>query len=245
LACNLWFGEIIWIEQRDIDGGPVAAFGANITAWYNVFGTAADILANAMGDGLMLYRCYVFWGHVKPVMILPTLIYLGSVAMGLTTTVQSANTSFFVGVTVNFGIPWLVLTIVFNILVTGLIVGRLLYVQKKMSTVLGTSVSRKYTGLLSVLVESALPFTALGIVYLAVYIRNLPEELAMADIWGAIVALSPQAIILRVAMGAGWTKDAFDRISTGVELSVVDHTRDGEDTTSTHHSKASHPSMHV
>ncbi|KAF7312205.1 hypothetical protein MIND_00233400 [Mycena indigotica] len=244
-AANLWFGEAMWIEHRDIEGGPVEFFGENIAAWYNTFGTAADVTANVLGDGLMLYRCFIFWGHMKLAMVFPTLIYLASVAMGITTTIQSGlpNGNFFQGVTVNFGIPWLVLTIVFNILVTAMIVARLLWVQNKMSSVLGTDVSKRYTGLLAVLVESALPFTVLGIVYLALYIRNLPEALSLADIWGAVVALSPQAIILRLAVGAGWTKDAFDRVSTGMELSVVNH--GGEEQEESQRSKASHPSSHV
>lgn len=80
-----------------------------------------------------------------------------------------------------------VLTIVFNILVTAMIAVRLLSVHKKMSTVLGTEMTKRYTGLLAILVESALPFTVLGICYLAVYIKDLPEALAFADIWGCFV----------------------------------------------------------
>lgn len=243
LAANLFFGQAMWIEHRDVDGGPVAYFAGNIAAWYNTFGTAADVTANVLGDGLMLYRCFIFWGHVKVAMVLPALIYLASVAMGITTTIQSGlpNGNFFQGITVNFGIPWLVLTIVFNILVTTMIVVRLFSMHKKMESILGAEVSKRYTGLLAILVESALPFTVLGICYLATYIKNLPEALAFADIWGCFVSLSPQAIILRVAMGGGWTKDAFNRLSTGVELSVIDHNA-GDDS---QRSKTSHPSSHV
>ncbi|KAJ7510315.1 hypothetical protein B0H11DRAFT_1183637 [Mycena galericulata] len=224
LASNLFFGQAMWIEHRDVPGGPVAFFGDNIAAWYNTWGTAADVTANVMGDGLMLYRCYVFWGHVRFAMILPLLVYLGSVSMGITTTIQSGlpGGNFFSGVTVNFGIPWLVLTIVFNIMVTAMICGRLLSMHAKGKRVLGAETSKKYTGLLAILVESALPFTVLGIVYLATYIRDVPESLALADIWGCVVALSPQAIILRVAMGAAWTPETFDRIASGIELAPVE-----------------------
>jgi cell division protein FtsW (lipid II flippase) len=34
MACNLFFGQQMWIEHRDVDGGPVAFFGGNIAAWY-------------------------------------------------------------------------------------------------------------------------------------------------------------------------------------------------------------------
>jgi hypothetical protein len=31
-----------------------AFFGENIAAWYNTLGTAADVTANVLGDGLMV-----------------------------------------------------------------------------------------------------------------------------------------------------------------------------------------------
>jgi len=225
LACNLFFGQAMWIEHRDVAGGPVAYFGENIAAWYNTLGTAADVTANVLGDGLMLYRCYVFWGHVRWAMFFPSLVYLASVAMGITTTIQSGlpNGDFFQGITVNFGIPWIVLTIVFNIMVTAMIALRLLAMHAKGKKVLGAETTKRYTGLLAILVESALPFTVLGICYLATYIKEIPESLAFADIWGCFVTLSPQAIILRVAMGAAWTPETFTRISSGIELAPVDN----------------------
>lgn len=55
LAANLFFGQAMWIEHRDVDGGPVAFFAENIAAWYNTFGTAADVTADVLADGLMVY----------------------------------------------------------------------------------------------------------------------------------------------------------------------------------------------
>jgi len=180
-------------------------------------------------------------------MAFPVLLYLGSVAMGITTTIQSGlpNGDFFEGTTVNFGIPWIVLTIVFNILVTLMISVRLLGMHRKVNRIVGKEVTRRYTGLLAILVESALPFTLLGIGYLATYIREVPESLAFADIWGCFVALSPQAIILRVAMGGAWTKETFNRLESGMEMSVIDNNlnNNGEserDTKSAVHSSSSH-----
>ncbi|KAJ7454835.1 hypothetical protein FB451DRAFT_1279543 [Mycena latifolia] len=223
LACNQFFGEAMWIEHRDVDGGPVVFFGTNIADWYNTLGTAADVTANVLGDGLMLYRCYMFWGHIPLAMVFPSLLYLGSVAMGITMTIQSGlpGGDIFHGITVNFGIPWVVLTIVFNILVTAMIAVRLLSMHSQANKVLGTEVTKRYTGLLAILVESALPFTLLGIGYLATYIKQVPESLAFAGVWGAFVSLSPQAIIMRAAMGAAWTRETVSRVSSGIEQQSV------------------------
>jgi hypothetical protein len=222
LACNQQYGLEMWINHRDVEGGPAAYFVENIAIWYNTLGTAADVTANVLGDGLMLYRCYVFWGHVPVAMAFPSLLYLGSVAMGITMTIQSGlpGGDIFHGTTVNFGIPWVVLTIVFNILVTAMIAVRLLSMHSKANKVLGREVTKRYTGLLAILVESALPFTLLGIGYLATYIKEVPESLAFAGIWGCFVTLSPQAIILRVAMDAAWTKETLSRVESGNEQTV-------------------------
>ncbi|KAJ7482630.1 hypothetical protein FB451DRAFT_1029873 [Mycena latifolia] len=222
LACNLYYGQAMWIEHRDVDGGPAVFFTTNIAIWYNTLGTAADVTANVLGDGLMLYRCHVFWGHSRLAMVSPVLLYLGSIAMAITTTIQSGlpGGDFFNGITVNFGIPWLVLTIVFNILVTVMIAGRLLSVQATVNKAVGWPMTKKYTGRLAILVESAMPFTLLGIGYLVTYIRGAPESLSFADIWGCFVSLSPQAIILRVAMGGAWTKETLHSLESAMELSV-------------------------
>ncbi|KAF7333330.1 hypothetical protein MVEN_02348300 [Mycena venus] len=209
MACNLLFGQMMWIEHRDIPGGPMAYFSANIAAWYNTLGTAADVTANILGDGLMLYRCYVFWSTACAwVVVFPALLFLASTAMGIIATVQSGlpDGDFFSGTTVQFGTPWLVLTITFNVVATALIILRLTCVIRGMRDVLARSRAEVYLGVISLLIQSALPFTLLGIGYLIVYVTGAPESLAFASVWGAFVTLSPQAIILHIAMGSVWSK---------------------------------------
>lgn len=53
VATNYAFGDLIWIDGRNIPGGPPVYLANNISAWYNTFGTAADVTANAMADGLL------------------------------------------------------------------------------------------------------------------------------------------------------------------------------------------------
>ncbi|KAJ7815346.1 hypothetical protein B0H13DRAFT_1514060, partial [Mycena leptocephala] len=209
MACNLFFGQQMWIEHRDVDGGPVAFFGGNIAAWYNTLGTAADVTANVLGDALMLYRCYVFWSSTSIwTVAFPALLFLASTSMSIAATIQSGmpGGDFFHGTTVNFTIPWLVLTITFNVLTTSMITFRLFAISRSMRNVLSKERTEVYTGVIAILVESAMPFTLLGIAYLVTYVRMDPEALAFADIWGCFVSLSPQAIILRVAMGSAWSK---------------------------------------
>jgi predicted ferric reductase len=126
-------------------------------------------------------------------------------------TVQSGlpGSDFWHGITVNLLTPWLgkfflrrntgswlispskVLTIVFNILTTSMIAVRLALIRRSMRGVLSKERAEVYTGVIAILVESALPFTLLGIAYLITYVRTDPEALAFADVWGAFVVSHP------------------------------------------------------
>ncbi|KAJ7231651.1 hypothetical protein C8J57DRAFT_1730094 [Mycena rebaudengoi] len=224
MSANLYYGEQMWINHRDFEGGPAAYFGTHISDWYNTFGTAADVTANVLGDGLMLYRCYVFWGSISIwTVAFPALLFLGSATMGIVMTIQSGlpGGDIFHGTAVNFGIPWLVLTIVFNILVTGMIGFRLISLSRSMRNILSKERADVYVGVTAILVESAAPFTLLGIAYLVTYIRNDPEVLAFADVWGMFCALSPQMIILRVAMGSAWSSRTMTQYGSNSGTAVV------------------------
>ncbi|KAF7330354.1 hypothetical protein MVEN_02473700 [Mycena venus] len=226
LASNEFFGQMMWIEHRDFPGGPVAYFTANIAAWYNTFGTAADVTANVLGDGLMLYRCYVFWSSASIwVIAFPALLFLASTAMGIAATIQSGlpGNNFFVDASViNLTTPWLSLTIAFNIITTTMIVLRLFLVSRSMRAVLAKDRAEVYTGVIAILVESAAPFSLLGIGYLITYVRGDPEALWFANVWGSFVALSPQAIILRVSMGAAWSKQTATQYGTNTAVVFTD-----------------------
>lgn len=54
LATNCGLGDLMWIDDRDVPGGPPAYYQNNISDWYNTLGTAADVAALAMADGLMV-----------------------------------------------------------------------------------------------------------------------------------------------------------------------------------------------
>ncbi|KAF7340039.1 hypothetical protein MVEN_01921900 [Mycena venus] len=147
--------------------------------------------------------------------------------------------AFFAGDSVSFGVPYFWMTISLNIITTSLICGRLLAVRSRVRSILGEQYCQTYTGnfhlglsssmlivarhpltgVVAVLLESALPFTILGIVYVISYARNSPYSFAFLQIWADFCAISPQLIILRVAMGKAWSKDTVASVS----VLVFDH----------------------
>ncbi|KAG2062734.1 hypothetical protein BDR04DRAFT_1039857 [Suillus decipiens] len=117
------------------------------------------------------------------------------------------------GLAGRFGISWVALTVSFNIIVTALIASRLLFFHRRARFILSDEQRSTYTGTVAILVESALPFTVLGIAYLVTYIRDTPSEIAVGIIWGNFVVLTPQLIILRIASGFAWSKDTGSSIT--------------------------------
>ncbi|KAG7443415.1 uncharacterized protein BT62DRAFT_935031 [Guyanagaster necrorhizus] len=212
---NMQLGQLMWIQYPDYPGGAPAYFADHSSDWYEIWGTASVSFANIMGDGLLLYRCYIIYNSNIWVVGFPFLVLLASTAMIIITIVQSAvpESTLFFGLPINFAIAWICLTVGFNVIVTALICYRLLSFHKASRETLPSELTNTYTGISAMMLESAAPFTISGIVYVIAFAVKSPSQQVFAGIWGVMVALSPQLIITRVAMGIAWNKDMVDRFS--------------------------------
>jgi len=220
------FLEFMWIDHRDAPGGPLGYLAANSAIWWQTLGTATEQLVNYLGDGLLMYRCFVIYNNNRWVLVFPALLYLGSLSMGIMTLVQSSipGSDFFAGETVNFGVPWAALSVTLNFTLTCLITARILIARRNARKYLQGNGMDVYTGLASILVESSLPFSFLGIVFAITYGKNLDQGPTFLFIWSAFAALSPQFIIFRVATGRAWTREIATNISRGDSM-LFDTTR--------------------
>ncbi|KAJ3813288.1 hypothetical protein F5876DRAFT_35388 [Lentinula aff. lateritia] len=228
MIANSLMGQEMWIEHRNYPGGPVAFWTDNGAVWYNVLGSAADIFGNFMGDALLaivqLYRLYVIFTERWYIVVFPLLVFLASIAFSIMSVVQSAfpGSSFFEGQDIIYAVPWLSLSCSLNAIITILITARLLMARRRIREIMSEDMSNVYTGVIAILVESALPFTVLGIVFAVLLGKNLPEQLALSLTWGYYIGLAPQLIILRVAMGRAWSKDTSAQVSTSLHFAYND-----------------------
>ncbi|KAJ2915228.1 hypothetical protein MD484_g5178, partial [Candolleomyces efflorescens] len=185
-------------------------------------GSATGVALDIIGNGILIYRCYVIWEGRLWVPILPTVIFLISIVMAVLSLTASASPLVSIdlggalGDTV-WGTTWFLLSVAVNVLVTALITSRIVREQKRLGRVLDTHRVRVYTDVVAILIESALPFTVLGIVagvMHAVGYLNPDLSDALVEAWFAFCALSPQLIIFRVMTGRAW--------SSGLEASSSD-----------------------
>ncbi|KAF5392483.1 hypothetical protein D9757_002200 [Collybiopsis confluens] len=229
LACNAVFGQYAWIDHRDVEGGPAAYIGGQLSAPYNTLGTTAGVMMNFLSDALLIYRCYIIW-NTWIVAMFPILLYLGGLSMSILLIYESAKpgANFFVGHSLNYGIIYPSFTIGLNIIVTALICIRLISIRKEVSKILGSGCAKMYTGIMAILVESAALFTGFGIIYVILYARKSSSSIALVQIWGDFAAISPQLIILRIAEGRGWTKDTVGQLTSPTITFDSDRFAEGE-----------------
>lgn len=107
--------------------------------------------------------------------------------MAMVMLVQSAlpGSDFFRGQTVNFGVPWAALSVSLNVTLTALIAFRILRARHAIEKHLEDSAKSLgvYLGIAAILIESSLPFSILGIIFIVTYGKNLDIGPAFLFTW--------------------------------------------------------------
>ncbi|KAJ2921030.1 hypothetical protein H1R20_g16063, partial [Candolleomyces eurysporus] len=161
-----------------------------------------------IADALLIYRLYMIYIEHWWVVILPALTSVGSVVL------------YFIGNYVHSGAASgpaaTALTVTTNVIITTLISVRLLRARRTLSKLLPSTDMHLYTGIVAILIESALPLTLFGI--LAAVMQQLGDSAVGASVgflvceplfsglFYSFCALSPHMIIFRVTTGRSFTK---------------------------------------
>ncbi|TFK22312.1 hypothetical protein FA15DRAFT_695825 [Coprinopsis marcescibilis] len=196
--------------------------------WMDSLGYICRTLVFLMGDGLLLFRCYlvlsVDWLWI---LALPVVMYLSVTALGICTAVLNARYSDPTPQTTSMvGLSWDIMTFATNVLITSMLCYRLLASHRDLAKSMPEAGKRLavYRTAVRILVEAALPLAIVGIINAAIaivpfatrngnitgYVGNT-KALAgavkcVALIYYALQALAPQIIIFRVTTGRSWTK---------------------------------------
>ncbi|KDR85985.1 hypothetical protein GALMADRAFT_52215 [Galerina marginata CBS 339.88] len=222
ISVNAVWGEQMWITFRDGPGGVPGFIVTQSSVWYQTLGSTSVVAMIFMGDALLLYRLFVIYGSNYLVIAFPALAYLAAFSLAIIELILAGKPGgdFFHGKTINFGTPYYTITIAFNFLVTLFIVFRLLKLGNAVSRALGRDSARMYTSIASMLIESAAPYTLVGIMFLIPYALQNGTAIAFGQVWAKLACLAPQLIVLRVVTGKAWGREIITQAQSNVEFRV-------------------------
>ncbi|KAI0826994.1 hypothetical protein BC628DRAFT_1409829 [Trametes gibbosa] len=212
-----YFGQQMWVKHADYPGGMDAYLADNVAVWYQTWGSAAVDISNLMADALMMYRLYVIWDN-KAIVIFPAMIWLGALASALGSLYESGrpNGNYFAGIATKFGTSYNATTLSFNVIVTCLISGRIIYIGRRLGV--RDEGTQTFTGAAAIIIESALPFTLGSLIYVITY--GIGSDIAVAfSCYAMFTAISPQLIALRVLSRRAWRKDSTSAFMTTINFS--------------------------
>ncbi|CDO73848.1 hypothetical protein BN946_scf185016.g5 [Trametes cinnabarina] len=229
VATEAVFGEEMWIIHADYPGGQDAYLEDYASVWYQTLGTAASIILNLLSDGLLIYRCWVVWDDVR-IVVFPIILYLGAFSVGIAQLYESGrpHANYFAGLAANLGIAYTSSVISLNIIVTGLICGRIYYAGRRSARTLGVVVGTEYMSAASMVVESALLYTITGVAYLISFALNSQIDIFFLSLYVMMTCIAPLMIVLRVVSGRAWTRDRSTMTSTNIAFSNTAHRTNSE-----------------
>jgi len=219
VSTNAVWGEQMWITNQ----ANVPLFIVTQTSvWYQTLSSTSVVAMIFMGDAFLLYRLFVIYGSSYLVIAVPALAYLAAFSLAIIELILSGKPGgdFFHGKTINFGTPYYTITIAINIFVTLFIVVRLLKLGKAVSRALGPNSAKMYTSIASMLIESAAPYSMVGIMFLIPYALGNGTAISFGQVWAKLACLSPQLIVLRVVTGKAWGREVITQAESNVQFMV-------------------------
>jgi len=202
------FDEMMWIDDRNIPGGPNAWLIEHYDNPVNTFQNCAYIIANFLADGSYIYRLFVVWGGSYYIILVPVLALLASTAMSILTVFQSSKpgSNLWSRVTVQFILPYWALSISLNVFLTLIISFRLLRMRRAARMILSAEHAKTYTSVITMIIESAALFSITSLWFIICYAMGSKVQNLILPVLDQLVCIAPELIILRVAQGRAMTR---------------------------------------
>ncbi|OSD05842.1 hypothetical protein PYCCODRAFT_1361691, partial [Trametes coccinea BRFM310] len=210
-----------FITFRDAPGGP-AAFFNQLSEFTQIFGSTVYVVQTIIGDGVVLYRCYMVWSDVR-IVLLPLVLLLGSIASGIGILYSFARVvpeaEIFVDELQSWIVSFFSLTLATNILCTGLVALRIW----RLNRAIMKFARRSYRPILFLVLESGAVYSLTLTALVVLYKTGSWFQYVLLDSISPIVGLVFSMIIIRV--GLGITTVRGSSAVTGAQERTVTATR--------------------
>ncbi|KAK7062757.1 hypothetical protein VNI00_000246 [Paramarasmius palmivorus] len=158
-----------------------------VSRWDNLLITSLYVTQELLGSGAALYRCWVLWNMSWQVVMIPTVLFLGELAIGYVPIPLFRKSDLAKGISDPRIFPLITsfytLTVVTNIITTGLIAYRLWSTHRKSYFITTRSV---LVPIMWILVESAMLQLVVEAILLCLFLVNSPTQYVF---WGLVVPL--------------------------------------------------------
>lgn len=199
-----------FVKYRDTFPGGPANFFANFLQKTFIAKNVIYTLQTLLGDGVVIYRCYVLWQSVW-VIILPCMLWCGIAAFGIcwvyaprSNLTNSPDQPFFVGEFM-WITAFLAFTLVSYLFSSGLVIYRIWTIERKASAVRTT---KRKMPILRVLVDATILYSvALCPFIIIFYTYSSAVFYVMGDMLVQVISIVFYMVFIRIAIG----KHAQDR----------------------------------
>ncbi|KAI0324262.1 hypothetical protein GY45DRAFT_1375698 [Cubamyces sp. BRFM 1775] len=204
------------IEFVDSTEDP-GIFAGQLSSRLAVLKDTCYTVAIWLADGFILYRAAIVYSGYLYFLLLPALLFLGSIAAGIGLLVETAKpgAAFGQAHVLDFGTPFWSLSVSMNVLTTILIAGRLLRSQGMLEPAVGSKDRRTVTWghgpEVAIFLESAALYAICSLIYIPMFAKDIPLQFPFSALLGSAASIAPHFIIIRMATGK----------SSQIELSLI------------------------
>ncbi|KAF8556745.1 hypothetical protein OG21DRAFT_1506141 [Imleria badia] len=219
VATQAMFGQKLWLLDSDFPGGPAAYWRKNIAIWYIDWGTTAIVVLQLMTDALMIYRCWIIWPKPR-IVVVPILLWLATLILGVAVdwTTSSPGGDYFTGVSTPLSLAYWSIAVFLTTSLTCIICYRLVRHANMVQEYLGNEYASSYFTIVTVIVESVLPYTLSGIAALVSLGAASPTSVMFVSVYFLMMCISPQMLILRVLAKTALGNNASSRPGSTVKF---------------------------
>ncbi|KZT00768.1 uncharacterized protein LAESUDRAFT_764302 [Laetiporus sulphureus 93-53] len=192
-------------------GGASHVF-EELSNWVNAARSAFNVFAFVVADAIQVYRLWIVYSRNWRVAFPPLFLWLAGMSCGISVVYYGATLNLLTdlsGATIldNFLDAFLVLSVSVNVITTGLTLYRILMIHRSTSRYFpnnsGSTVRATvtWTQLFRILIESALLYTVISIIFLIVNLTGNNAVYCVSDMSLQIAGIQFDLIIVRVGMG--------------------------------------------
>ncbi|RPD56565.1 hypothetical protein L226DRAFT_251866 [Lentinus tigrinus ALCF2SS1-7] len=202
-------------------GGPTVVF-EDLSSWLNIVHTSDYVIQTFIGDGIMVYRCYVVYDRNWKVVLLPVLLWLTETVCGCVGV--SIEATLHTSATLNEArlVPYITtilsLTLAMTTMTTGLIVYRIMQVNNSVASHDITRVggNLRLTRVVRILVESGLMYTTSVVVFFGTFLASNNAQYGVSEVVVQLIPISFTLILIRADQAAANETSTLQQTSTTI-----------------------------